>query len=144
MAHFAKINSNNIVEEVLVVTNDAILDGDGKEQEQLGIDLLKNITGHDNWKMTSYNTRAGVHLGGGTQIRKNFASIGMIYDATRDAFYEQKPYNSWTLNDTSCVWEAPLPLPSDASEEDEIWYNWNEDAYQADNTKGWELRTFEE
>ena len=68
----------------------------------------------------------------------------MIYDKDRDAFYEQKPYNSWTLNDTTCVWEAPLPLPSDASEEDEIWYDWNEDAYQADNTKGWELRTFEE
>ena len=144
MAHFAKINSSNIVEEVLTIANEAMLDSDGVEQEQMGVDLLTNLTGHTNWKQTSYNTRAGVHKDGVTQIRKNYAMIGMTYDPTRDAFYEQKPYNSWTLNDTTCVWEAPLPLPSDASEEDEIWYDWNEDAYQADNTKGWELRTFEE
>jgi hypothetical protein len=141
MAHFAKIGSNNIVEEVLVVNNDVITDSDGNEQEQLGIDFLSNLTGHSNWKQTSYNTRAGSHTAGGTPLRKNYAVVGYIYDATKDAFYETQPFSSWTLNETSCMWEAPLSLPSDAS--DEILYQWDEDAYQADNTKGWVLREFE-
>ena len=141
MAHFAKINSNNIVEEVLVVNNAVLLDSDGVEQEQLGIDFLANLTGHSNWKQTSYNTYANSHKEGGTAFRKNYAVIGYTYDATKDAFYEAQPFSSWVLNETSCIWEAPLSLPSDAS--DEILYAWDEDAYQADNTTGWVLREFE-
>ena len=139
MAHFAKIGSNNIVEEVIVVNNEVLLDSDGVEQEQLGIDFLSNLTGHANWKQTSYNTYAGLHKDGGTALRKNYAGIGYIYDATKDAFYETQPFVSWILNATSCIWEAPLSLPSDAS--DEILYQWDEDAYQADNTKGWVEQT---
>tara|TARA_Y100001938_G_C7740194_1_gene258933 strand:- start:28 stop:453 length:426 start_codon:yes stop_codon:yes gene_type:complete len=141
MAHFAKIGSNNLVEEVVVVNNEVITDTDGVEQEQLGIDFLTNLTGHTNWKKTSYNTLAGAHKNGGTPFRKNYAVVGYTYDATRDAFYESQPFTSWTLNDTTCMWEAPLSLPSDAS--DEIIYEWNEDLYQSDNTKGWVLREFE-
>lgn len=142
MAHFAKIDSNNIVEEIIVVNNAVLLDGDGVEQEQLGIDFLSNLTGHANWKQTSYNTISGQHTDGGTPLRKNFAKIGMIYDATKNAFYESQDYPSWVLNDTTCIWEAPIARPSDDSHETP--YTWNEDAYQADNTKGWELIVFEE
>ena len=137
MAHFAKLNSENIVEEVVVVNNEVILDTDGVEQEQLGIDFLTNLNGHSNWKQTSYNTVGGNHLGSGTPFRKNYAAIGMKYDATRDAFYEQQPFPSWTLNEDTCQWEAPIPRPSD--DNNETPYRWNEDAYQADNTKGWDL-----
>ncbi len=141
MAHFAKIDSNNIVEEVVVVHNEVLLDSNNVEQEQLGIDFLTNLTGHSNWKQTSFNTHAGVHKDGGTALRKNYAGIGYTYDATKDAFYEQQPFASWVLNATSCVWESPLTLPSNAS--DEIVYEWNEDLYQSDNTKGWVVREFE-
>jgi len=141
MAHFAKIGSNNLVEEVVVVNNEVITDTDGVEQEQLGIDFLTNLTGHTNWKKTSYNTVAGVHKNDGTPFRKNYAVVGYTYDATRDAFVQPQPFTSWLLNETTCMWDAPLSLPSDAS--DEIIYEWNEDLYQSDNTKGWVLREFE-
>ena len=142
MAHFAKLNSDNIVIDVLKVENEVILDGEGVEQEQLGIDFLTNLTGHTNWKQTSYNTSLGNHLEGGTPFRKNYAMIGMTYDQERNAFYEPQPYPSWSLNETTCFWEAPIPRPSNDSHETP--YTWNEDAYQADNTKGWELLTFDE
>tara|TARA_R100001015_G_C4633092_1_gene197544 strand:+ start:766 stop:1191 length:426 start_codon:yes stop_codon:yes gene_type:complete len=141
MAHFAKIGSNNLVEEVVVVNNEVITDTDGVEQEQLGIDFLTNLTGHTNWKKTSYNTVAGAHKNDGTPFRKNYAVVGYTYDATRDAFVQPQPFTSWLLNETTCMWDAPLSLPSDAS--DEIIYEWNEDLYQSDNTKGWVLREFE-
>jgi len=138
MAHFAKIGTDNIVEEVVVVKDEVLLDSNNVEQEQLGIDFLTTLTGHTNWKQTSYNTFAGSHKTGGTPLRKNYAVIGYVYDESKDAFYETQPFTSWNLNETTCVWEAPLSLPSDASVE--VFYEWNEDLYQSDNTKGWVLR----
>ena len=73
------------------------------------------------WIQTSYNTRGGVHLNGGTPLRKNFAAVGMIYDGVKDAFYWPQPYSSWTLNEDTCQWEAPTPRPNNGK-----MYGWNE------------------
>ena len=106
MAHFAKLGVGNIVEKVEVVSNDITTD------EQTGVDFLNNLYGtRDVWKQTSYNGN----------IRKNFAGIGFTYDQTRDAFIPPKPYNSWVLNETTCLWEAPVVYPDDAQV-----YKWNE------------------
>ncbi len=106
MAHFAKLDSNNLVEKVEVVSNDIAT------TEQAGIDFLNNLYNtNDVWKQTSYNNN----------IRKNFAGIGYTYDETRDAFIPPKPYNSWVLNETTCLWEAPVSYPDDGQE-----YKWNE------------------
>jgi hypothetical protein len=133
MAHFAKLDSSNYVIDILSVDNSLLLDDDGVEQESKGVDFLTAITGHSSWKQTSYNTHNGEHTGGGTPFRKNYAGINYIYDATRDAFIEPKPWASWTLNESTCRYDPPIPEPVDEL------HHWNEDAYQADNTKGWEL-----
>ena len=133
MAHFAKLDSMNYVREVLTVDNSLLLDDDGVEQESIGIDFCIALTGHSSWKQTSYNTHNGEHTAGGTPFRKNYAGIDYTYDATRDAFREPKPWASWTLNETTCRYDPPMPEPVDDL------YHWNEDAYQADNSKGWEL-----
>jgi len=73
------------------------------------------------WIHTSYNTRGGVHLDGGTPLRKNFAGVGYIYDVDKDAFYEPQPFPSWTLNETTCLWESPVAYPDDGER-----YTWNE------------------
>ena len=101
MAHFAKLNENNNVLAVHVVNNDVIT-VDGVESEQAGIDFLTGLHGHTLWKQTSYN---------GT-IRKNYAGIGYTYDTGRDAFIPPQPWNSWTLNETTCQWESPVPYPT--------------------------------
>jgi len=130
MAHFAKINSDNIVEQVIAVHNNELL-VDGIEGEQQGINFIHKIFGtNDTWKQTSYNTRNGVHLGGGTPFRKNYAGVGHTYDATRDAFYAPKPYNSWILNETTCSWEAPVAIPDDNKP-----YDWNEETLSWDLAK---------
>ena len=117
MAHFAKLNSENIVEQILVVSNEVATD------EQAGVDFLNNLLKtNDTWKQTSYNTVGGVHKLGGTPFRKNYAGVGYKYDESRDAFIAPKPYNSWTLNETSCLWEAPTPYPDDGN-----LYIWNEE-----------------
>ena len=110
MAHFAKLDENNNVLAVHVVNNDVITI-DGNESEQAGIDFLTGLHGHTLWKQTSYN---------GT-IRKNYAGIGFIYDAGRDAFYVPQPYPSWTLNETTCQWESPVSYPTDGKH-----YGWFE------------------
>jgi hypothetical protein len=121
MAHFAKLGTGNIIEQVIVINNSVITDSDGNEQEQLGVDFINNLYGtRDVWKQTSYN---------GT-IRKNFASIGYTYDQTRDAFIPPQPFYSWTLNETTCLWEAPVAYPDDGQA-----YTWNE------STKQWDLVT---
>jgi hypothetical protein len=102
MAHFAKLDENNNVLAVHVVNNDVITI-DGNESEQAGIDFLTGLHGHTLWKQTSYNAT----------FRKNYAGIGYTYDAGRDAFIPPKPFNSWTLNETTCQWEAPVPYPTD-------------------------------
>jgi hypothetical protein len=110
MAHFAKLDENNNVLAVHVVNNDVITI-DGNESEQAGVDFLTGLHGHTLWKQTSYN---------GT-TRKNYAGIGYTYDAVRNAFIAPKPYSSWTLNETTCQWEAPVVYPTDNKR-----YTWDE------------------
>ena len=113
MAHFAKLGVGNIIEKVEVVSNDVAL------TEQAGVDFLNNLYGsRDVWKQTSYNGN----------IRKNFAGIGYKYDQTRDAFIPIKPYNSWLLNEDTCLWEAPVAMPIDDNK-----YTWNE------STTSWDI-----
>ena len=101
---------------------------------KLGIDFLNQLYNtNDNWKQTSYNTKGGVHSNNGTPFRKNHAGIGYTYDLQRDAFIPQKPYNSWVLNESTCNWESPIPMPSDASIDKK--YTWNE------STLSWDLVT---
>ena len=121
MASFAKIGLNGKVIEVQSVVNEVLHDSNGIEQESIGIDFLTKLTGWAIWKQTSYNTHGGVHSNGGTPLRKNHASIGYIYDETRDAFIPPKPFNSWVLNEDTCLWEAPIQYPSDGN-----LYQWNE------------------
>ena len=128
MASFAKIGLNNKVMEVHSLHNNELKDSNGVEQEVNGIDFLTKLTGWAIWKQTSYNTSGGVHLLGGTPLRKNHAGIGMTYDEDRDAFIPKKPFNSWILNETTCLWEAPVALP-----DTENRYNWNEE------TTSWDL-----
>ena len=127
MASFAKLNLNNIVEKVESVVNEVLKDSNGIEQENIGIEFLKTLYNEPNavWKQTSYNTHGGVHSNGGTPFRKNHAGIGYTYDQQRDAFIPPKPYNSWILNENTCNWESPIPLPSDASTDRR--YIWNEE-----------------
>ncbi len=110
MAHFAKLDENNIVTFVTVGRQE----DDGKEAE------LCARTG-DVYKQTSYNTHGGVHALGGTPLRKNYAGIGYTYDAGRDAFIPPKPYASWLLNETTCLWNAPVACPDDGKR-----YSWDE------------------
>jgi hypothetical protein len=115
MAHFAEIDSNNIVTRVLVVDN---------SQEDNGQDFLANTLGlGGTWIKTSYNTQGGVHTNGGTPFRKNYAGIGYTYDSARDAFIPPKPYNSWVLNEETCLWNAPTPMPVEEGK----MYRWDED-----------------
>ena len=121
MASFAKIGLNGKVIEVQSVVNEVLHDANGVEQENIGIDFLTKLTGWAIWKQTSYNTYGGVHKLGGVSFRKNHAGVGMTYDETRDAFIPKKPFNSWVLNEQTCLWEAPTPMPTDGKK-----YNWNE------------------
>jgi len=121
MASFAKIGLNSKVIEVLSVHNNVLKDSNGVEQEDIGIDFLTKLTGYPLWKQTSYNTHGGVHNNNGTPLRKNHAGIGYAYDETRDAFISPKPFNSWILNETTCVWNAPVAYPTDGGK-----YTWNE------------------
>lgn len=125
MAHFAKLDSNNIVTKVVVVNNDVLLEN-GAESEQKGIDFLTELFGEGTWKQTSYN---------GT-IRKNYAGIGDTYDSARDAFIKPQPYSSWTLNETTCIWEAPSSYPTDGN-----IYRWNETDQQWDLDRVYETPT---
>ena len=116
MAHFAKLGIGNKVERVEVVHNDVAT------SEQAGVDFLNNLyKTNDVWKQTSYNTSGGVHRLGGTPFRKNFAGIGWKYDQYRDAFIEPKPFDSWILDEDTCLWKAPVDKPDDGQR-----YNWNE------------------
>ena len=115
MAYFAKLGTGNIVEQVISINNSVITDANRLEQEQLGVDFINKLYNtRDVWKQTSYNNN----------IRKNFAGVGFTYDQQRDAFIAPKPYNSWILNEQTCQWESPIPVPSDASIDKR--YSWNE------------------
>jgi hypothetical protein len=121
MASFAKIGLNGKVIEVQSLVNEVLHDANGIEQESIGIDFLTKLTGWAIWKQTSYNTHAGVHNNNGTPLRKNHAGIGYTYDEDRDAFIPKKPFNSWILNETTCLWNAPVVMP-----QDDFQYTWNE------------------
>lgn len=108
MAHFAQLDENNIVTQVLVIEQDTINTGLFGEPSS--------------FVQTSYNTHSGVHSLGGTPLRKNYAGIGYTYDSVRDAFIAPQPYNSWTLNEDSCTWESPTPMPVDGKV-----YTWDEE-----------------
>jgi len=129
MASFAKIE-NNIVITVVSVVNEVLKDSNGVEQEVIGIEFLKTLYNEPNavWKQTSYNTHGGVHSLGGTPFRKNHAGIGYTYDSQKNAFISPKPFNSWILNEQSCLWEAPVARPNDGNR-----YTWNE------QTLSWDL-----
>ena len=103
MAHWAEIDENNIVTRVLVVADEE----DNRGQEFLATDLGLGGT----WKKTSYNTMGNVHALGGTPFRKNYAGIGFTYDESRDAFIAPKPFASWVLDEATCIWNAPTPMP---------------------------------
>ena len=124
MAHFAKLGVGNKVLRVEVVSNDIAT------TEQAGVDFLNKLYGtNDVWKQTSFNTIGGVHELGGTPFRKNYAGVGFRYDQTRDAFIPPKPFDSWTLNEDSCLYDPPIVKPELTQEEYDNGnrYMWNED-----------------
>jgi hypothetical protein len=136
MASFAKIGLNNKVIEVLSVVNEVLHDSNGIEQEIIGVDFLTKLTGYPVWKQTSYNTQAGIHKLGKIPLRKNHAGIGYTYDEDRDAFIPKKPFNSWILNEDTCLWNTPIAKPTTELEENQ-YYFWNESIIN------WEIKTKE-
>lgn len=125
MAHYALLDENNIVTQVIV----------GKDEDEIVLDDNGNPIDWEVYyggKRTSYNTYAGEHLSGGTPFRKNYAGIGFTYDSVRDAFIEPKPFESWNLNEEKCIWEAPIPMPQITNE---YYWIWNEEALQWDSVK---------
>ena len=122
MAHYAFLNMQNIVTEVIVGKDET--DGPTNWEMHYG-NIREQVC-----KRTSYNTQGGVHSGDGIPYRKNYAGVGYTYDETRDAFIPPKPYDSWTLDETSCTWQAPTAYP-----DDDQMYTWNEE------TTSWDLIT---
>ena len=143
MAHFAQLDENNVVTQVIVVSNDDCTDSNGTEVESIGVAFCQKLFGADtNWKQTSYNAN----------MRGNYAGIGMKYMTgvatlgvgSTDVFVPEQPYASWTISTTEARWVSPLgaaPALTDAEVEAKSYYRWDEDAYQADNTTGWVLET---
>jgi hypothetical protein len=122
MAHYAFLDENNIVTEVIT----------GKEEGNFNWEQQYSSFRGQVCKRTSYNTIGGIHKLGGTPFRKNYAGIGFQYDQTRDAFIPKKPFNSWILNEDTCIWEAPVAYPTDGGK-----YTWNEQIIN------WELKNNE-
>lgn len=110
MAHFAQLDENNVVTQVIVVHNNECLDADGNESEAVGAGFCAKLFG-GTWKQTSYNGN----------MRKNYAGIGYTYDPVRDAFIQPQPFPSWVLNEDTCRWDAPVPMPTDGKR-----YVWDE------------------
>ena len=119
MAHYAFLDMDNIVTEVIVGKDE----GDTNTNWELHYqDFRKQVC-----KRTSYNTKGGVHLKDGTPFRKNYAGIGYSYDSSRDAFIPPKPYPSWLLEESSCMWKAPIDHPDDGE-----MYIWDEENQEWD------------
>ena len=114
MAHYAFLDQNNIVTEVIVGKDE---NEEGVDWEQFYGEIRSQVC-----KRTSYNTHGGVHSGGGTPFRKNYAGIGYTYDAGRDAFIPPQPFPSWTMDEDTCLWNPPTPYPDDGGQ-----YMWDED-----------------
>ena len=132
MAHFARVNAQGIVTQVIVAEQD----------------FIDGLADADSWVQTSYNTRGGKHYDPETgeesadqtkALRKNYAGIGFKYDSDRDAFMPPRPFASWNLVEDTCWWEAPIAQPELTQEQQDAgsYYIWDEDTYQADNTQGW-------
>ena len=113
MAHFAEINENNTVTRVIVINNTELLDNE-QESEEKGIDFCESLYGHRNWVQTSYNSN----------IRYNFAGIGHTWDPDNNAFYAPQPFPSWSLNQTTFIWEPPVAIPTEHPTDR---YHWNEE-----------------
>ena len=125
MAHYAELDSNNVVKQVIVVSNADTSTAQGEEKESIGIAFCERLLG-GTWVKTSYNGN----------IRKNYAGIGYTYDKNRDAFIPPKPYASWVLNETTCLWNSPVAYPTDVgTPEAPKFYQWDE------LTQTWELVT---
>lgn len=135
MGHFAKVE-NGVVTQVIVAEQDFINTG--------------AVGDPSTWKQTSYNTRGGVHYDPNTgepsadqskALRKNYAGIGYVYDAGRDAFYAPSPFPSWVLDESTCFWSAPQALPQDNGTTNEqsqmIFYHWDEAQYNGGAGNGW-------
>ena len=145
MAHFAQLDSNNLVTQVIVVSNDDTSDSNGVEVESIGVAFCQKLLGAEtNWKQTSYNgNMRGNYAGIGYTYMSNVASLGV---GSTDIFINQKPYASWTIDTTLPSWKAPITQPTLTDEEVAAnkYYSWNETAYQADNNTGWELKSLAE
>lgn len=113
MSYFARVTAQGLVEQVIVAEQD----------------FINTLPDRTSWVQTSYNTYGGVHRNGGTPLRKNFAGIGFSYDSVRDAFIPPKPFASWSLNENTCIWEAPISMPTDGKvyRWDENQQNWIEE-----------------
>lgn len=120
MAHFAEIGENNTVLRVIVVDNKDTRDANGNEVESVGAEFCRNLLG-GTWKQTSYNA----------SFRKNYAGAGFRYDSQRDAFIPPQAFPSWTLNESTCRWDPPVPYPTDGA-----LYRWDEDARDWVKTSG--------
>ena len=142
MAHFAQLDDNNVVTQVIVVGNSDTADFNGVESESIGVAFCQSLLGAEtNWKQTSYNAN----------MRGNYAGIGMTFMTgvatlgvgSTDVFISQQPHASWTISTTEARWEAPLTEPTLTDEQRAAgsYYTWDESAYQADNSTGWTLTT---
>jgi hypothetical protein len=141
MAHFAKINPAGVVEQVIVAEQDFIDSG--------------AVGDPSTWVQTSYNTRGGVHYNPDTDLpsedqskalRKNYAGVGYTYDAELNAFIPPQPYDSWVLNEETCLWDAPQPMPEiplDEFGDHSGFYEWDEEDY-LNNSNGWRFVEFED
>ena len=114
MAHYAFLDENNVITEVIVGKDE----GEDNTDWEVHYGDFRGQT----CKRTSYNTNGGVHSSGGTPLRKNYAGIGYTYDAQRDAFIPPKPFASWVLDEETCLWQAPVPMPDDGKP-----YSWDEE-----------------
>jgi hypothetical protein len=119
MANFAKIGLNNIVLDVQLIDNISAMTPQGVESEEVACAFLAKMFGHQTWLKTSFNTRGGVHILGGTPLRKNYAGIGYTFDGV--GFAAPQPFASWTKNTETYIWEAPTPMPTDDKR-----YTWDE------------------
>ena len=146
MAHFAQLDDNNVVTQVIVVSNDDTSDSNGTETESIGVAFCQKLLGADtNWKQTSYNgNMRGNYAGIGYTYMENVATLGV---GSTDVFISQQPYASWTISTSAAQWEAPITQPT--LTDDQIaagsYYEWDEAGYQADTsdpkTVGWALTT---
>ena len=135
MAHFCRLDENNVVTQVIVVANEDTTDTNGVEVEEIGVAFCKKLLGAEtNWKQTSYNNN----------FRVRYAGISYLYSEELDAFIAPSPHNSWVLVEETADWESPLGAAPELTEEEiasRSFYKWDEDAYQTDNTTGWILET---